>query len=141
MTAPASKAWTLIHHRNLGVIEVRYEGSITAEDMLEGTAARIELAAKESVTDFLLDGSKSTADEATAQVIYDIVTREYPARHVDPNSRFAFLPPVSPNAIWLVDFFEAMCEQHDLVSRRFPDRDTAMAWLTSAETSSADYPA
>lgn len=140
MTRPVSKAWTLIHHRNLEVIEVRYTGSITAEDMLEGSVARMELAAKESITDFLLDGSECTADQATAEVVYDIVTREYPTRRVDPDSRFAFLPPESPHALWLVDFFEAMCQQHGLASRRFSDRDSAIAWLTSAEARSADNP-
>ncbi|MDJ0908019.1 MAG: hypothetical protein QNI99_02430 [Woeseiaceae bacterium] len=140
MTRPASKAWTLIHHRNLEIIEVRYAGAITAQDMLEGSVARLELAAKESVSDFLLDGSECTADKATAEVVYDIVTREYPIRRVDPNSRFAFLPPESPHALWLVDFFEAMCEQHGLASRRFPDRDSAIAWLTSADAPSADIP-
>lgn len=106
--------------------------------MLEGSVARMELGVKEGVSDFLLDGSDCTAGEATAEIIYDIVTREYPARGIDPNSRFAFLPPTSPEALWLGGFFESMCEQHDLTIRRFPDRDSAMDWLTSAGTRSAD---
>ena len=99
--------------------------------MLEGSIARIELAEKEAVTDFLLDGSECSAEQGTAQAVYDIVTREYPTRRIDPESRFAFLPPTSEDALWLVDFFEAMCEQHDLASGRFPDRDSAIDWLTS----------
>ena len=87
---------------------------------------------KEAVSNFLLDGSECTAEKGTAQVVYDIVTREYPTRRVDPKSRFAFLPPKSPDALWLVDFFEAMCHQHGLSSRRFADRDSAVDWLTSA---------
>ena len=132
MTEPASKAWTLIHHRELEIIEVRYRGNLTAEDMLEGSAARMELGEREAVSTFLLDGADCTAGSATAEVIYDIVTREYPTRNVDPDSRFAFLPPRSPEALWLVDFFEAMCERHNLEIRRFPDRDSAIEWLTSA---------
>ncbi len=134
----ASKPWTLIHHRELGVIEVRYEGNISAQDMLEGSIARIYLGERESVTDFLLDGRGCSAEKGTAQVVYDIVTREYPTRRIDPNSRFAFLPPTSTDALWLVDFFEAMCRQHGLSSGRFPDRDSAIAWLTSAEAWPAD---
>ncbi len=137
MNRPASNSWTLVHHRELEIIEVRYRGSVTAEELLEGVAARIELAARESVTDFLLDGTQSVADRATAEVVYDIVTREYPTRHIDPRSRFAFLPPDSADAVWLVDFFEAMCAQHDLASRRFSNRDAAIEWLTSGRPSSA----
>ena len=83
MTGPDSKSWTLIHHRELGVIEVRYEGSITAADMLEGSIARMELGEREGVSNFLLDGSECTAEKGTAQVVYDIVTREYPTRGVE----------------------------------------------------------
>ncbi len=137
-TESASKTWRLIHHRDLGVIEVRYEGSITAQDMLEGAIARMQLGEREGVSNFLLDGSECSAEKGTAQVVYEIVTREYPTRRVDPKTRFAFLPPKSADALWLVDFFEAMCRQHGLSSGRFPDRDSAIDWLTSDEDDLAD---
>ena len=106
--------------------------------MLEGAIARMQLGEREGVSNFLLDGSECSAEKGTAQVVYEIVTREYPTRRVDPKTRFAFLPPKSADALWLVDFFEAMCRQHGLSSGRFPDRDSAIDWLTSDEDDLAD---
>ncbi len=138
LNRPVTKSWTLYHHRRLGIIELSFCGDVTAEEMIESSAARIELGERESVSDFLLDGSECTAGRATAETVYDIVTREYPVQRVDPNSRFAFIAPTAPEAVWLGSFFESLCKSHGLTIRRFPDRDSAIDWLTSAVQESAD---
>ena len=140
MTPPASKAWTLYHHRKLGIIELNIRGPASAEEILEGSAARIELAERESVADFLLDVIDFTAEKATAEVIFDMVTTKYPTQHIDPNSRFAVVPPTSEDALWFADFYESLCKAHDLAIRRFSDRDTAIDWLITAAEDSADNP-
>ena len=140
MNRPVTKSWTLYHHRRLGIIELSFRGSVTAEEMLGSSAARVELGQKESVSDFLLDGSECTAGRATAETVYDIVTREYPTLRVDPNSRFAFIPPTASEAVWLGSFFESLCKAHGLTIRRFHDRDSAIEWLTSGGSKPADSP-
>ena len=69
VTRAASKSWTLYHHRRLGIIELSFRGGVTANEMFEGSAARVELGAKESISDFLLDGSECTTGRATAQTV------------------------------------------------------------------------
>ncbi len=138
MSRSASKAWTLYHHRALGIIELNFRGAASAEEILQGSAERIELAERESVSDFLLDVTAFTAERATADVIFDMVTTKYPVQHINPSSRFAVVPPVSEEALWFADFYESLCRAHDLVIRRFPDRDSAIDWLTSGNSSSAD---
>ena len=138
MNRPVTKSWTLYHHRRLGIIELSFCGDVTAEEMLGSSAARVELGKKESVSDFLLDGSACTSGRATAETVYDIVTRNYPTQNIDPNTRFAFIPPTAQEAVWLGDFFESLCRAHDLEIRRFPDRDSAIDWLSSDDAHSAN---
>jgi hypothetical protein len=112
----------------LGVVEVRYTGSIAGADIREGTSGCISLQKQTGATRFLVDLNGSHFAASTLD-IFDLPDQQYRDEHLDVRSRIAVILPDAARAREAAHFYEAACRNRGWLARVLPDRESAIDWL------------
>lgn len=119
--------WQTTFHRETGLVEARYAGMLSAEELDAALQAILALAAAEGSVRILadcrdLEGGHSLADlflKAEGLLKIDI----------PPGFREAVVVRPGSPAVDGLRFWETVCQNRGLSVRLFPDREAAEAWL------------
>ena len=121
--------WTYEHNPTHQIIEVVYEGDITASDLRESTSELIALGKEKGINRFLVNSTGIKLD-ANLVDLYDLPTRQYLKEKADRQGRIAVILPTSARAREAVKFFETVCMNRGWLVQVFSERQEALDWLT-----------
>jgi len=122
-------SWTVKHNPLLGIIEVTLSGLHTATEQRDSVTKRISVEKETGTTRTLIDASEVEEFPSVSQVI-DLPSRLYPELGANRTSHIAFVLPVSETARESVQFLETACVNRGWNLKTFPDRKSALDWLT-----------
>ncbi len=122
--------WRYERNTELGIVEVFYTGTTSAQDLQESTSALIELEKRENLNRFLVDVSAMTLDASTSLLdILALPARQYLEEHADRRGCVAVFVPDSSAAVDAVRFYETACRNRGWIVQRFAEHGEALAWL------------
>jgi hypothetical protein len=108
-------------------IEVRYFGTVTADDVATGLRDGFELAVENDLWSILTDTSELTSDPSVF-ALYDVATQLSDAG-VARRYREALVAPPGADSLETARFYEDAMVNRGLLARVFASRAEAEAWL------------
>ncbi|MBK8324291.1 MAG: STAS/SEC14 domain-containing protein [Betaproteobacteria bacterium] len=111
-----------------GIIEIRFTGATSGNDLARSTIEGIGLAREHRTRRVLVDTTGMTLTASLVDVV-KLPTDQYVAEHVDTRTRIALVCPPGAPAREAVQYYEDSCVIHGFDVRTFPDRASALAWL------------
>ncbi len=111
-----------------GIVELTFDGTITAADMHRASDECIALQRSSGVTRFLVDANHWDL-EASKVDIYELPSRKYWKESVDKRTRVAIILPAAATARQGAQFYQDACQNRGWNARVLPDRGSAIAWL------------
>ena len=126
--------WTYKHNQTLQIVEVVYEGCITASDVREITSEFIALEKEKGLNRFFIDTTEMKL-EASLLDAYRLPTEQYIEEKADRLGRVAIIPPTCPKSKEVVRFYETVCINRGWMVRIFSERQEAIDWLTGSDSS------
>jgi len=123
--------YAIKHIPDLKTIEVTLTGVITGVDLKRATTDAISLQRQTGVTRLLIDADGWEV-AASPLEIFDLPARQYWEEGAKRETRFAVIRPTSSSAREAARTYETMCQNRGWRARIWPDRESAMGWLTDA---------
>ena len=121
--------WNYEENPKLQIVEVVYEGEVTADDLHKSTSRFIAIEKEKGMIKFLVDttGSKFTASLTD---LYSLPTTQFVEENADRLGQVAILLPTNPEAREAVQFYETVCKNRGWRVQTFSERQEAVNWLT-----------
>jgi hypothetical protein len=118
--------WTFEWLEEQQIVEMRFEGMVTPAELRDMSREVIRLAVAKGVHLYLADCSALQGGHS----VFDLyeVANEF-ARAASGVVREAVIVPMLPAPAENVKFWEDTADNHGLIVRRFPDRESAIRWL------------
>ena len=120
---------TLREDAGLGIVEVIFTGTITAQDMRASTAEAIALQKRTGAVNFLLNADGWDL-KASLVDIYDLPTKTYWQEDLDRRTRIAVMLPHAASAKQGALFYSDASRNRGWNVRVFDDRAAAVEWLS-----------
>ena len=122
--------WAYQIKPDIHIVEVSYQGTITASELEQSTAELIALEKREGLTRFLID--VETMELASTASLFDVLNlpaRQYVEEGADRSGRVAVLLSESSQARDAARFYETACLNRGWSARVFREREQAISWL------------
>lgn len=119
-------SWTVNVCSDHRVIETRFSGRITAEELADAFRATVELAKVERITRIIGDCTAMTGAEHT---LFDLYFLADAGAAVGMPLREAVLMPADDQSDDKLKFWETTCANRGLSVRLFRGRQAALDWL------------
>ena len=126
--------WRLEFNSTLRIIDLVYVGHVTGPEMKEATTKAIALGKEKGILEVLVDGMEVDLGPSTTD-LFELPDKQYPAEGKSRQSRIALVLPKSPELIKAARFYETACLNRGWCVQLFPNRDEAIQWLTSTDSS------
>lgn len=110
------------------IVEMVFDGEITAADLRETTSAGIDIEKTDGVIRFLVDATGMVISASLLDV-FEVPTRQFFDEGADRRSRLAIVMPTDPDSRTAVEFFETASTNRGWLVRAFDARRDAMEWL------------
>lgn len=124
--------WSHSLNESLDIVEIVYEGEVTASELQESATAGIELEKREGRCRFLLDVSQMIlAPSASMADIYHIPAVQYEQEGADREAPVAVYAPADSKAFETAQFYENASVNRNWKVKLFLDRDAAIEWLVN----------
>ncbi len=127
-------SWTLEYVPDLGIVQYKAMGRVTADEAKDATTKAINLARDYNTNLFLIDDLKWEGGESVVDLfgLPDL----YAELKVDPSSRAAIIMPPPGTAQARDELFcETVCRNRGWNVRTFQERDKAIKWLMNKQLS------
>ena len=121
--------WSYDYNSKQQIVEVVYEGQVTANDLHESTTKFIGMEEEKGRNRFLVDATKMKI-ATSLMAIYDLPTKQYIEEKADRQGRVAVLLPEDPSAKEAAEFYETVCRNRGWMVRVFSERQDAIDYLT-----------
>ena len=129
--------YTMKYDDALGIIELVYKGPTSGCDLKESTSEAILLARQSNTLRCLIDVSGMDLKASLSDII-GLPAKQYEEEDLSRQSRVAILLPASYETTAAVRFFETACYNRGWQMRIFPERRSAVAWLTEETSKQLD---
>ena len=124
-------AWECTTNSDQNMIEVKYTGHVTNEDLHESTSKVISMEKETDIHSILSDTSEAVLD-ASLPEIFDIPTKQYVEEHADYRGNLAIILSESPKERNAAEFFSAISQSAGWHVNTFDNRQLAINWLKSS---------
>ena len=124
-------SYSVKHDTALDLVEITFRGVVSGSDLRESTTEGVALQKRTGVARFLIDADESQVRASFVDIL-ELPEKEYPDGDVSRKSRIAVILPDSASARDAADFYEIACQNRGWNARVFPDRQSAIDWLTGA---------
>ena len=118
----------LKYNKTLGIIEPRYDGVLSSEEVRSATSECIELTLKHRVRSTLIDAEDIQTAPPLATVIE--LPQQYEEEGLTRLMRVAIVAPKVPSEEATAHFYVRFCRNRGWMADKFETRDQAIAWLT-----------
>ena len=122
--------YQVIHDAGPDIATVTFTGVITRADLQGATAEAAALQRQKKTINFVIDANGWDVS-ASLFDIYELVENQYWREQIDRRSRIAVILPTSASAADAARFYETVCVNRGWIATVFPDRQSAVKWLTS----------
>ena len=130
--------WSYDYNSKLQIVEVVYEGQITADDLSESTSKHIELEHKKGWNRFLVDATKMKM-ATSIMAVYDLPAKQYIEEKADRQGCVAVLLPEDTIAKEAVEFYETVCRNRGWMVQVFSERQAAIDYLNRSRTANKPH--
>ena len=121
--------WAYEINPQLQIVEVVYEGEITARDLRESTSEFIALEKKKGMNRFLVETTRIKLASSLID-LYNLPSKQYLDEEADRLGRVAIVLPTCPKTKEAIRFYETVCRNRGWMVRAFLERKEALNWLT-----------
>lgn len=118
------------------MIEVKYTGNVTAQDLQESTSKVITLEKETGIHRILSDTTEANL-AASLSDLYDIPMKQYVEEDADTLGHLAIILSTSTKEREAAEFFQIVCRSSGWQVQTFDDRQMAIDWLISGHLSSS----
>jgi hypothetical protein len=123
--------WDVRYIEESNVVETRYSGRLTTDELHEVVVATFELAKARRTHMYLGDCSELGAPDSLLD-IYSLV-KFYETLPVDPGAKEALVLPATQAVQDDLGFYETVAQNRGFNVRLFTEREQALAWLTGRD--------
>ncbi|MDJ0656443.1 MAG: hypothetical protein QNJ40_19945 [Xanthomonadales bacterium] len=132
--------WKLVHHRDLGIIELILRGELTQKDFIDAASARVRAGKETGVNRFIINPLELVATRTQALDVVDIPSQVYERNHANPTSFVALLQAEGEEMRLLTRFYETAALNRGWKIRVFEQREAALTWLNGVQLTLPDQP-
>ncbi len=118
----------LKYNKTLGIVEIRYDGIVSSEEVRSATSEFIELTLKHRVRSILIDAEDVQTAPPLATVIE--LPQQYEEEGLSRSMRLAIVAPKVPSEEATAHFYVRFCRNRGWTVQKVETRDQAIAWLT-----------
>ena len=120
--------WNYEHNPSLRIIEVRYSGVVSAQELQESTTELIKLQKASGVNRLLVDATEISLAASLAD-LYGLPAEQYPEEGADRASRLALILPSAAKERKAAQFYETACRNRGWNVKAFSGQREAIEWL------------
>jgi hypothetical protein len=123
--------WEYKTNSDQNIIEVKYTGNVTAQDLRESTSKVIAFEKETGIHSILSDTTEANL-AASLSDLYAIPTKQYVEEVADPSGHLAIILSTSPKEREAAEFFQIVCRSAGWCVNTFASRQLAIDWLISS---------
>jgi hypothetical protein len=119
--------WQVVYHRELRVVDTRYAGILSAEELLAAVEKTLAMGREEGTELFLGDCSALQGGHSILH-LYELAEL-LESRNIPRTVKEALILPEMDARKQEVEFWEVFCRNRGYNVRIFTERDKALEWL------------
>ena len=123
--------WEYKTNSDQNMIEVKYTGKVTAQDLQESTSKVITMEKETGIHSILSDTTEANL-AASLSDLYAIPTKQYVQEGADFRGNLAIILSTSPKEREAAEFFQIVCRNAGWSVNTFASRQLAIDWLKSS---------
>ena len=124
-------SWTTVYHPNLRIVETRYEGVLSLEELSEAVDAVLQLLREHDAHLFLADCANMRGGHSLSDLYSK--AESVVQKGVPPGLREAIIEPEFEDPARGMAAWQALASTRGIVVELFRDRAAAIAWLVNGE--------